>query len=268
MESLINVLKKLKFTEYESKVYIALLENGSCTGYKLSKVSGVPRSKIYRILETLVSQGVVEQSTAENSSLYQAISPEQLSALLESSFKETLSTFKEESALISMEKSNHTIWELEEWRSILSKIKMHVSEAKSSLLIQVWVDELDDELTALINQKQQELDDVVIVLYDRHKEYQTTLTNYYAHGFEQDKLSEIGHRWITIVSDKADVLYATVPFKGKPKAIHTKNPILSFFASEYVIHDAYCLRLIDNFPEQIKNQYGEDMKGLRNLFSI
>ncbi|MFO8070000.1 MAG: TrmB family transcriptional regulator, partial [Alkalibacterium sp.] len=103
--------------------------------------------------------------------------------------------------------------------------------------------------------------------YDRHKQYDTPLTKYHAHGFEQDKLNEIGHRWITIVSDKESVLYGTIPFQGKTKAIYTKNPILSFFASEYVIHDAYCLRLIEHFPEEIKAHYGEDMKGLRDFFS-
>ena len=50
MIKLINTLKEFKFTESEAKVYISLLQNGPCTGYELSKVSGVARSKIYNIL--------------------------------------------------------------------------------------------------------------------------------------------------------------------------------------------------------------------------
>ncbi|HJB24329.1 MAG TPA: helix-turn-helix domain-containing protein [Candidatus Jeotgalibaca pullicola] len=268
MKKLIDILKKFKFTESEAKVYISLLQNGHCTGYELSKVSGVPRSKIYNILETLVSKGFVEQNTTASTILYQAIPSAQLSALLESSFQETLTAFQKESSHLIMREDNHAIWQLEDWKSICVKVKMQIAEAKQSLLIQVWVNELDEELIALINQKQQEIENVVVVLYDANKKYNKSLSRFYAHGFEQDKLDEIGHRWITVVADKSEVLYCTIPFAGMTKAIHTENPILAFFASEYVIHDAYCLRLIDQFPEQIKAHYGDDMEGLRKIFSF
>ena len=268
MVKLINVLKKFNFTESEAKVYIALLQNGNCTGYELSKVSGVARSKIYVLLETLASRGIVEQSTSENTVLYQAIPTDQLSALLTGSFQNAMNSFYEESSQLVKKEDNETIWELEEWQSILAKAKTQIAGATSSLLIQIWVDELDEELVALINQKQEKIANVVVVLYDAQKKYHTSLHHFYPHGFEQDKLNEIGHRWITVVADKDDVLYCTIPFKGITKAIHTKNPMLHFFASEYVIHDAYCLRLIDQFTEQIKARYGEDMEGLRDIFSF
>ncbi|UJF16144.1 hypothetical protein LZ578_03135 [Jeotgalibaca sp. MA1X17-3] len=268
MINLINVLKDFKFTESEAKIYISLLQHGSCTGYELSKVSGVARSKIYNLLENLVSRGIVEQSTSDNTILYQAISTDQLSSLLTGSFQDTMTIFHEESAQLVKKEENQTIWELEEWNSIRAKAILQIEEATSNLLIQIWIDELDDELVALINKKQNEIENVVVVLYDSEARYDTTLTHFYPHGFEQDKLDEIGHRWITVVADKEDILYCTLPFKGIAKAIHTKNPMLAFFASEYVIHDAYCLRLIDEFPEQIKARYGEDMEGLRDIFSF
>ena len=46
MDDIINLLRKFDFTESEAKAYITLIQNGSCTGYELSKLSGVPRSKI------------------------------------------------------------------------------------------------------------------------------------------------------------------------------------------------------------------------------
>lgn len=268
MNSLINTLKEFKFTESEAKVYISLLQSGPCTGYELSKVSGVPRSKIYNILETLTSQGILEHNTSENASLYQAIPPSQLSAILKSAFQENLTKLQDEASRLTIREENQTIWQLEDWKSIFVKIKMNIAQAKTSLLIQIWVDELDEELIDLINQKQKEINNVMVVLYDANKKYNDSLSHYYPHGFEQNKLNEIGHRWITIVSDQTDVLYCTVPFAGTTKAIHTENPILAFFASEYILHDAYCLRLIDQFPDQIKSRFGDDMQGLRDIFSI
>lgn len=260
-------MKEFKFTESEAKVYISLLQNGPITGYKLSKVSGVPRSKIYNILEALTLQGILEINTNNNSNLYQAIPPSHLAAILETNFKNNLLKLEEETSRLTLKEKNQTIWHLEEWQSIFTKIKMKIAETEKSLLIQIWVDELDEELIQLINEKQETIKNVSVVLYDTKKEYSTSLKHYYAHGFEQNKLTEIGHRWITIVFDQTEVLYCTVPFEGVTKAIHTENPILVFFASEYILHDAYCLRLIDQFPEQIKAHFGEDMHGLRDIFS-
>ncbi|MDA4896313.1 TrmB family transcriptional regulator, partial [Streptomyces sp. MS2A] len=56
-ENILDVLKNLNFTEYESKAYLALLEESPLTGYAVAKKSGVPRSKIYEVLESLVIRG-------------------------------------------------------------------------------------------------------------------------------------------------------------------------------------------------------------------
>ena len=46
-------LAAIGFTEYEAKVYLALLEENPSTGYQLSKLSGVPRSMVYDALRRL-----------------------------------------------------------------------------------------------------------------------------------------------------------------------------------------------------------------------
>ncbi len=53
-ENMLDILKNLNFTEYESKAYLALLQESPLTGYAVAKKSGVPRSKIYEVLESLV----------------------------------------------------------------------------------------------------------------------------------------------------------------------------------------------------------------------
>ena len=54
-ESTINLLNKTGLTDGEAKVYLALLQNGGSSGYEASKQAGVPRSKIYNLLESLVT---------------------------------------------------------------------------------------------------------------------------------------------------------------------------------------------------------------------
>ncbi|MCS7106299.1 MAG: hypothetical protein NZ942_03215 [Candidatus Aenigmarchaeota archaeon] len=59
-EELFETFRKLGLSEYETKVYSALLFLGPSKVGKISKVSKVPQSKIYGVLEELVQKELVE----------------------------------------------------------------------------------------------------------------------------------------------------------------------------------------------------------------
>lgn len=55
-------MSELKFaglTEYESKIYLSLLESGPSTGGKIAKRSRVPHGKTYESLGSLADKGFV-----------------------------------------------------------------------------------------------------------------------------------------------------------------------------------------------------------------
>lgn len=56
-ENLRRALHNLGLTDYEIKVYIALLECGDSTASRLSEVADVPYSKIYEVLDSLEKKG-------------------------------------------------------------------------------------------------------------------------------------------------------------------------------------------------------------------
>lgn len=51
---------KVGLTEYEAKAYVGLLSEHLCTATMLSEKSGVPRTKIYSVLESLSNKGWVK----------------------------------------------------------------------------------------------------------------------------------------------------------------------------------------------------------------
>ncbi len=75
-ESLIQELKKLNLTEKEARVYLALLELGPSTPYKIAKRSRLKRPTAYVIAEELVEKGLIVQMTGEKKRQYIARSPE------------------------------------------------------------------------------------------------------------------------------------------------------------------------------------------------
>jgi sugar-specific transcriptional regulator TrmB len=60
MESGVEKLQKIGLTEYEAKAYLSLLNDHIVTASKLSEKSGVPRTKIYAVLESLASKGWIK----------------------------------------------------------------------------------------------------------------------------------------------------------------------------------------------------------------
>jgi HTH-type transcriptional regulator, sugar sensing transcriptional regulator len=75
---LIDQLIALGFTEYESKVYLALLGEHPATGYQIGKAAGIPRSMVYEALGRLEARGAVLKTLEEKAALYRPVSPETL----------------------------------------------------------------------------------------------------------------------------------------------------------------------------------------------
>jgi sugar-specific transcriptional regulator TrmB len=59
MESVVEKLQRVGLTEYEAKAYLALLNTHLSTAAKVAEKSGVPRTKIYSVLESLKNKGWV-----------------------------------------------------------------------------------------------------------------------------------------------------------------------------------------------------------------
>lgn len=76
MDHLKNNLTRIGFTEYEAKVYLALLQESPATGYQLSKKSGVPRSMVYESLGRLAARGAVLDSVEGRATLYRPLPPD------------------------------------------------------------------------------------------------------------------------------------------------------------------------------------------------
>ena len=72
---MIEKLRKLGLSPYESKCYLALVKQGNLLGKEIAEKSGVPPTSVYRNLETLQKRGLV-QVVQKEPLVYQAVEPE------------------------------------------------------------------------------------------------------------------------------------------------------------------------------------------------
>lgn len=54
-----TILKKFGLSEREAQLYVALLENPSLKAASLAKVAGIPRNRLYEVVEALEERGLV-----------------------------------------------------------------------------------------------------------------------------------------------------------------------------------------------------------------
>jgi len=73
-QSNVNALMRLGLTEYEARIYIALVKSGLSRAGELSFISNVPRTKTYGALKELMRKGLV-RAIPERPEKYLAASP-------------------------------------------------------------------------------------------------------------------------------------------------------------------------------------------------
>jgi len=75
-------LREYGLSEKESKVYLANLKAGDCTANKLSELTGIRRSTVYEVIESMKKKGVISSYQKNNKYYFSALSPQDLITLL------------------------------------------------------------------------------------------------------------------------------------------------------------------------------------------
>ena len=76
-------MEEIGLTKGEAKVYMALLDIGSSATGQIIKTAHVSRSKVYEMLEKLISNGLVSFVVRENVKYYEAASPNVIMDLID-----------------------------------------------------------------------------------------------------------------------------------------------------------------------------------------
>ncbi|MBI3334327.1 winged helix-turn-helix transcriptional regulator [Candidatus Pacearchaeota archaeon] len=88
-----KVLKEIGLTDYESEIYLTLLQYGSLSAYDLAQKTGMYRQATYDALNRLVEKGYVNSIKEGKSQKYKSVRPEMISEYLDEkaeSFKHIL----------------------------------------------------------------------------------------------------------------------------------------------------------------------------------
>ncbi len=136
----INTELKLGLSDYALTAYIALSANYPVNGSQLSRQSGIPRARIYDVLETLIAKGFVIESSK---GMYTPIPSEELIQRLRQDFEAVLSSLKEKLRNARQKPEMDVIWTIKGYAAAMGKAKEMIDKAKKEIYVRMSPEEGD-----------------------------------------------------------------------------------------------------------------------------
>jgi sugar-specific transcriptional regulator TrmB len=230
---IVSNMKKLGFSEYECKAYLKLLEDYPLNGYALSKNSGIPRSRIYEVLNSLMDkQMVFEQAEAKNK-LYYPVEPAIFISKLKSSYDEVFQTITHFTDTIYREKkSDDKLVVIKGRENIISFINLLIRGARQRIAMSVWEEELGDLVPELNNALER---GVVLrgIYFGKESPYDSLVS----HRRLERYIAEKKERYISIVIDSTHTLSGIVSKKQESKVTWSRDEGFIEISEDYIAHD-------------------------------
>ena len=133
--TLLTDLVALGFTEYEGKVYLALLKESPANGYQLSKRTGVPRSMVYEALGRLHARGAVLKSGDERRTIYRPLPPGQLLERHDRQHRQLIHDLQGGLSKIYDSKDEEALWSISGEAAIYSYASQMVQKAEHEIYL-------------------------------------------------------------------------------------------------------------------------------------
>lgn len=154
-----SAIENLGLTEKEARVYLALLQSGQSTAYKVAKKSGLKKPTTYVILDGLVERRAVRKIPKSRAMQYEATDPVDLFVLARSRVQQAESVLPELRALAKSDKKVVEATYYEGLEGIRDMYGLMVSEAKGKEVVGFYAHEKDtpEELSAYWDEVNKEL---------------------------------------------------------------------------------------------------------------
>lgn len=231
--SIIQEMKTLGLSEYEIKAYLSLLEKNPLNGYNLSKESGIPRSRIYEVLDMLKNKGMVFEEIRDKATVYYPLEPKLLISKLEKNFTQTLSNIdKYINDIFSKDEERSQLTILEGREKIIESLNLLIAHSKKRIALSIWEDEIKDieeELSKAIKRG--------VIIKGIYFGHDNTFKELVTHRRIERYLLEKKERYMTVTIDGEHSLYGVISRGENSKVTWTQDDSLIDVSEDYICHD-------------------------------
>ncbi|MBA1335009.1 MAG: hypothetical protein HPY66_0631 [Firmicutes bacterium] len=259
---IIENLKKLGLSEYESKAYMALLKEYPVNGYTLSKNSGIPRSRIYEVLESLRSKQIIFEEESDRASLFYPLEPEMLTNRFKTDFNETINRVgRYIQELYYGDKQQKPVTVIKGRQEIFEFISLLIANARSRIVLSIWREDLD----CIKEQVEQALKKGV-TLTGMFFGADCAFPQLVIHRRVNRVLSEKKERSIVAIIDQSQVISGIVSRGDESQVMWTKDHGFVQMSEDYIVHDISLNKLLQQLDKDTRKKYEDFLDRVRQQF--
>lgn len=257
-------LQLIGMTEWESRVYLALLEEAPASGYAVAKRSSVPRSKVYEVLTSLAGKGAIVVAHGATT-MYRPLPPKELIEKLRQETTDNLDAAEQAMAQYAEQiGTDPAIWDLQGRIEILNRARQLIRDAQQRILLEIWAAdtaELRDDLAQAAARGVR----VTAVCYgDPGYDF----AQVYHHPSTDQVTTGLGGRWLVISADDREVVAGIVSSGAQSRAAWTSHIALVVPITELITHDIYKLEMMAARGPELAADFGPGLIRLRQKFAI
>lgn len=260
--SIIEGMKKLGYSEYEIRAYLSLLKEYPVNGYILSKNSGIPRSRIYEVLENLKGKQLAFEQMGEKSTLYYPLEPDLLVHKVKQEFSLMIEKINDYTQKIYHKKEeDNKLTVIRGRKEILDFINLLIDHAQERVAVSIWEEELDylrDSIDRALKRG------VMFsgVFFGRKNPYKELCS----HRRIERYLSEKKERYMIVIIDCSQVVSGVTSRREESQVTWTKDIGFVDISEDYIVHDISLNKLLLEFPVGQRDKYELFLDNLRKEY--
>lgn len=266
-DDLAALFARLGVSEYEARVYSALLGSNPATAYEAAKDAGVPTSKVYEVIARLEVRGMVRCLEEEGRKRYLPQPPDEFVEATRRSLGRTLDALKTDLSRLGEPRDQSFVWNLDEADALLDKACRMVETAVETLLVSAWNPEAV-LLAPLLAQARSRGVKTALVYFGPGP---LDLDGVFRHPIEDTIYAEKGGRGFTVVADGREALMGTLRagLGGGVSAegAWSRNHGFVILAEDYVKHDIYIMKIVERFDPELRARFGPGYEKLRDVWN-
>lgn len=247
--SVLDKLQDFGLNQYEAKAYTSLLRIGTANAYKISKESGIPRARIYDVLETLTDRGLVMlEDSSEHTKIY---TPVPSKVFLEKTRNEWEKNFDDVTNILreletEVNKQDIYVFTVKGTQNIVSYCRQLIREANKYIMISMWNQMYELLLPELKECKYRgcRILGVGHNIQDPIDDIQTH------HDGKYHDMPEKLH-WFIISADGNKLLYGYSAETDKD-AFYTEDTSHIYLLEDYILHDMVINRFVSKKENEEK----------------
>lgn len=253
----VEKLQKFGLTLYEAKAYMALLKIGTANAYAICKESGIPRARIYDVLESILNRGLAMlEESSENTKTY---TPVPSSVFLERVRGEWQSDYEDVKVhlqeLEAQEKRDEIyVLTVKGKENILAYCRQLLKEARHHIVLSVW-----ENMYGLLLPELSQCQDRGCRIVGIGHEIVHPMDGIELHSSNKLHMNEEGRPWFVLSVDSEKMIYG-YSAETERDAFYTEDSAHVYLMEEYVLHDIIIHRLIKE--DALKSRLSSMMEDL------